>query len=375
MIIDNFKIGGNTVYVIAEIGNNHNGSLKKAIELIDIAKDCGADCVKFQMRNLDELYRKQSLQSKGEDLGSEYIIDLIRKFELTKDDHRTLHKYSRDKNISYLCTPWDIPSINILQDFQVPAFKIASADLNNSPLIDLLVETRKPLIFSTGMATEKDVLWLVNKLNNNKFKTEYALLHCNSTYPAPFHDINLRWLLKLKKIHSLIGYSGHERGINVSIGAVALGAKIIERHLTLDRNLEGPDHAASLEPDDFRNLIIGIRELSESLGSYENRHISQGEMINRENLGKSLVASKKLKKGHLILKNDVHVKSPGQGLSPIFFEKLISKILVRDLEEGDFFFKSDLENKKISARNYKFKMRWGLPVRYHDFDKLFAKIS
>lgn len=374
MIIDNFKIGGNKVYVIAEIGNNHNGSLKKAIELIDIAKDCGADCVKFQMRNLDELYRKQSLQSKGEDLGSEYIIDLIRKFELNQDDHRTLYKYSKDKKISYLCTPWDITSINILQDFQVPAFKISSADLNNSPLIDLLVETRKPLIFSTGMATEKDVLWLVNKLNNNKFKTEYALLHCNSTYPAPFHDINLRWLLKLKKIHSLIGYSGHERGINVSIGAVALGAKIIERHLTLDRNLEGPDHAASLEPDDFRNLIIGIRELSESLGSYENRHISQGEMINRENLGKSLVASKKLKKGHLILKNDVHVKSPGQGLSPIYFEKLIGKSLVRDLEEGDFFFKSDLENKKIKVRNYKFKMRWGLPVRYHDFN-YFRKIS
>ena len=183
-------------------------------------------------------------------------------------------------------------------------YKVASADLTNLPLLEKLSKTNKPLILSSGMSTKEEVEITISFLN--KRKVQFAILHCNSTYPAPLHDINLKWIESLKKMHNLIGYSGHERGINVSIGAVALGAQIIERHFTLDRKMEGPDHAASLEIKEFRNLVKGIREIDEALGSNKERVVSQGEMINRENLGKSLVADGEISEGTVI--NSSHIK-------------------------------------------------------------------
>jgi sialic acid synthase SpsE/sugar phosphate isomerase/epimerase len=367
MQIGKFRVDGKRTFVIAEIGNNHNGSFERAIEMVDRAIEMGADCAKFQMRQLDQVYRKRSLNKSGEDLGTEYIIDLLNRFELSVDEQRNLAAYCKEKNILYLCTPWDIKSVDVLESFSVEAYKVASADLTNLPLLDKLVSTKKPLILSTGMSTPAEVQVTVNFLN--KRKAQYVLLHCNSTYPAPFHDINLLWINSLKKIHPLIGYSGHERGISVSMAAVTLGACIIERHFTLDRTMEGPDHAASLEYSEFQQLITGIREIEQALGDGTNRQLSQGEMINRENLGKSLVAATALKVGTILQPEHIKVLSPGQGLAPHLYEELLGKELKRDMLTEDFFFQSDIDSKVIKPRPYTFKHPWGIPVRYHDFTK------
>jgi sialic acid synthase SpsE/sugar phosphate isomerase/epimerase len=375
MKIGRFLIGKGRTFIIAEIGNNHNGDFERAKLMIDKAVEMGADCAKFQMRQIKEVYRSKSLDKSGEDLGTEYIIDLLNKFELSREQQKLLSDYCKERDILYMCTPWDKSSVDILETFNVPAYKVASADLTNLPLLEKLAMTKKPLILSTGMSTTDEVNTTVRFLNNRG--VEFALLHCNSTYPAPLHDINLNWISKLKEIHSLVGYSGHERGINVSLGAVALGATIIERHFTLDRRMEGPDHAASLEFEEFRNLIKATREIEEALGNSDSkdRNFSQGEMINRENLGKSLVASKNLKKGTILKEDDIKVLSPGQGLSPQFYEALIGLELKRDLEFEDYFFKSDLTDERQSVKEYKFKHPWGIPVRYHDFQKYLELIK
>ena len=314
MIINNFQIGENRTFIIAEIGNNHNGSYENAIILIDEAFAAGADCVKFQMRVMDAVYRKKSLNRSGEDLGTEYVLDLLDRFQLSSNEHEKLKNYCKEIGITYMCTPWDINSVQALEKMNVPAYKVASADLTNMPLIESLANLSKPLILSTGMSTEEEVLYTVEFLNSKK--SDFALLHCNSTYPAPLHDINLKWMNRLSKIHPLIGYSGHERGISVSLAAVSLGATIIEKHLTLDRKMEGPDHAASLLPEEFKSLVSSIREIEDALGDGKVRLLSQGEMINRENLAKSLVATKDLPKGTIIQAEHIKALSPGQGLSP-----------------------------------------------------------
>jgi sialic acid synthase SpsE/sugar phosphate isomerase/epimerase len=371
--IANFEIGSSRTFVIAEIGNNHNGSFDRAIEMVDRAVDMGADCAKFQMRYLDEVYRQRTLRKDGEDLGTEYVLDLLRRFELTVPQHQQLADYCASKGILYLCTPWDKRSVDILEGMNVAAYKVASADLTNMPLLEKLCGTGKTLILSTGMSTGEEVQITVNFLN--KRKAVFVLLHCNSTYPAPLHDIQLRWMEKLRKIHPLVGYSGHERGIAVTLAAVGLGACVVERHFTLDRSSEGPDHAASLEHVEFKRLVEGIREIEQALGDGSERRISQGEMINRENLGKSLVAATALKKGTIIKPEHVQVRSPGQGLSPQNYEKLLGRTLHRDLNAEDFFYPADLKHERIEPRPYSFKRPWGVPVRYHDFQEYYARVK
>ena len=373
MNISNFSLVEKNVFVIAEIGNNHNGSLGLALEMVDAAHEAGADCVKFQMRNMSSVYRKRSLAKQGEDLGTEYVLDLLERFQLSQDEHKKVAKYCKDKGILYMCTPWDKDSIVALEALNVQAYKVASADLTNLPLIANLADTKKPLILSTGMSSVEEIQITTNFLNSKN--ADFVLLHCNSTYPAPFHDINLNWIKKLKDIHPLIGYSGHERGTAVTLAAVGLGAKVVERHFTFDRNMEGPDHAASLEPIEFEVLVSGIREVEEALGDGLERTISQGEMINRENLAKSLVASEDLAKGTVIEPQHLNVMSPGQGLSAQNYEKLLGRIVQRDMLEEDYFYPSDLQDISIKPKNYKFKRPWGVPVRYHDFAEYSSKIS
>ena len=365
--IGNFTIGGPRVFVIAEIGNNHNGSFERAQHMVDLALAAGADCVKFQMRHMNEVYRQRSLARQGEDLGTEYVLDLLNRFELSVDEHQAISAYCRAKGVLYLCTPWDARSVEVLEGLGVPAYKVASADLTNLPLLDVLVATGKPLILSTGMSREEEIRHTAAFLDRKD--AGYVLLHCNSTYPAPLHDINLRWMAQLRSIHGLVGYSGHERGTAVSLAAVALGACVLERHFTLDRTMEGPDHAASLEPADFKRLVDGTREIEQALGAGQQRQVSQGEMINRENLSKSLVAARALKQGKVIAAADIKVRSPGQGLSPQKYEQLVGRTLQRDMEEEDFFFGSDLGEGRVTARKYKFERPWGVPVRYHDFQR------
>lgn len=371
--INNFSIGSSKTFVISEIGNNHNGSIEKAIQMIDDSIEIGVDCVKFQMRHIEEVYRERSLKKDGEDLGTEYVIDLLKKFELTLEEHKKVASYCAEKEILYMCTAWDKKSVDILESYDIAAYKVASADLTNMPLLDKLSLTKKPLILSTGMSKEDEIKKTVSFLNSKD--VSFALLHCNSTYPAPLHDINLKWISNLKKIHPVVGYSGHERGINVSLAAVALGASIIERHYTLDREMEGPDHAASLLKCEFSSLVRGIREIEESLGDGSERLMSQGEMINRENLSKSLVSTMPLNKGSIIEKKHIKVCSPGQGLSPQYYEELIGLELQRDLKNEDFFFLSDIKGKAIKPTDYSFNLEWGVPVRYHDFNEYAEKIN
>lgn len=373
LTIGNHTIGGNRVFVIAEIGNNHNGSFERAIEMIDLAIEAGADCVKFQMRHLDEVYRQRTLRKDGEDLGTEYVVDLLKRFELSVVEHQKLAAYCNKKGILYLCTPWDAQSVKVLEEFHVPTYKVASADLTNLPLLDVLCATGKPLILSTGMSTRDEVKITIEFLNQRQAK--FVLLHCNSTYPAPLHDIQLKWLEQLRAMHPLVGYSGHERGTAVSLAAVALGAIVIERHFTLDRTMEGPDHAASLETSEFKRLVEGIREIEQALGDGRERQLSQGEMINRENLGKSLVAARDLLKGTVLKAEHIKVRSPGQGLSPQQYEKLLGRTLQRNLSEEDFFFFSDLTDHRVEPRSYNFKRPWGVPVRYHDFAEYQQRIQ
>jgi N-acetylneuraminate synthase len=222
---------------------------------------------------------------------------------------------------------------------------------------------------STASEVEISVAYLKRR------DVQFALLHCNSTYPAPIQDINLKWITELRKIHPLVGYSGHERGVNVSLAAIALNACIIERHITLDRTMEGPDHAASLTPNEFARMVEGIREIEQSLGEGKVRQLSQGEMINRENLGKSLVATMALSKGTLLSAKHIKVRSPGQGLSPQSYEALLGRTLLHDMDEEDFFFPSDLQDNRVEPRAYSFSRPWGVPVRYHDFREYAARIQ
>ena len=372
MKISNFNVGEKKVFVIAEIGNNHNGSIELALEMVDAAHKAGADCVKFQMRNMSSVYRKKSLAKQGEDLGTEYVLDLLERFQLSQDEHKKVAQYCDGKGILYMCTPWDSDSIITLEALGVQAYKVASADLTNLPLIANLIATKKPLILSTGMSSVEEIQITADFLHSRN--AEFVLLHCNSTYPAPFHDINLNWIKKLKDIHPLIGYSGHERGIAVTLAAVGLGAKVVERHFTFDRSMEGPDHAASLERGEFKTLVAGIREIEEALGDGLERAISQGEMINRENLAKSLVASTDLVKGVVIEPQHLKVLSPGQGLSAQNYEKLLGRTVQRDMLEEDYFYPSDLQDTRVEPKSYSFNRPWGVPVRYHDFGEYSSKI-
>jgi N-acetylneuraminate synthase len=373
MKIGDFEIGKFSVFIIAEIGNNHNGSIKTALEMVDSAIQAGADCVKFQMRDMASIYRQKSLEKQGEDLGTEYVLDLLERFQLSSNEHREIADYCAANGVLYMCTPWDSTSIDTLEKFNVPAYKVASADLTNLPLLDHLVSTKKPLILSTGMSKESEIKITADFLD--KREASYVLLHCNSTYPAPFHDVNLNWIKRLKEIHSLVGYSGHERGIAVSLAAVGLGAMVVERHFTFDRGMEGPDHAASLEPAEFKSLVCGIREIEQALGDGIERKVSQGEMINRENLAKSVVASSDLNAGTVIEPHHLKVRSPGQGLSAQSYELLLGRKLSRSMKEEDYFYPSDLRDGRAEPRDFSFRRPWGVPVRYHDFAEYKSKIQ
>lgn len=358
------KSDADEFYFIAEIGNNHNGDLSTAKKLIDIAVEAGAHCVKFQMRDMESLYRKY--ERDAEDLGVEYTKDLLRRYNLSTSEHLELKLYSEAVGLDYLCTPWDLNSVKILERFGVPAYKVASADFSNLTLLNALTETNKPLIVSTGMTSQHELDEVVKYLS--KHMENVALLHCNSTYPAPFQDINLRQMSNLSNYSRIIGYSGHERGIAVSLAAYTLGARIIERHLTLDRNMEGPDHAASVEPSELKKLIQGIKQIQLGLGVSGPRVITQGELINKDNLAKSLVAANRIEKGMIIKKSDVCIKSPGRGLSPLKINEIIGKVSKRLFNEGDFFEESDIsEHSKKLRLKYEINNNWGIPVRYHDY--------
>ncbi len=371
LAIGNHKIGlNNPCFIIAEIGNNHNGSYDLARRLVDEAVNAKADCAKFQMRDMQVLYaNKGNTSDLSEDLGSQYTLDLLSRFQLTKDDMFRIFDYCDSKGILPLCTAWDESSVDALEGYGILAYKTASADLTNHDLLSKIAKTGKPIICSTGMSLDSEIKESTSLLKD--LGAQFALLQCNSTYPAPFKDINLAHMEKLRKFGECpVGYSSHDRGINVSIAAVALGANIIEKHFTLDRGMEGNDHRVSLLPKEFSELVVGIRQVEEAIGADEPRRISQGELMNRESLGKSLFVNEFIKTGQAIENQMIEVRSPGRGLQPNKKKMIVGSLAKRDLKPGDILTDFDLSGQLVLARDYKFKRPFGIPIRYHDLASL-----
>ncbi len=362
-------------FIIAEIGNNHNGSFETAKKLVDASVEAGADCAKFQMRHLPSLYSNAGDPNDSrENLGSQYTLDLLSRFELPPEQMIELFDYCKEKGVIPLCTAWDEHSLRILETYGMEAYKLASADLTNHQLLETLIKTKKPLICSTGMSDESEIKDSIALLKRGGI--QYVLLQCNSTYPAPYKDVNLKYMERLGQLgNCLVGYSGHERGFHIPVAAVALGARVIEKHITLNKSMEGNDHKVSLLPNEFRDMVTSIRELEEALGSDAPRKMTQGEMMNREVLAKSLIAAQNIPRGKMIQESMLEIKSPGRGLQPNRMNELVGKVIHRDMKRGDFFYENDLQENKVESRDYHFDRKWGVPVRYHDFEKMLASTN
>ncbi len=331
----------NPCYIIAEIGINHNGNIEIAKQLIDVAVDAGANAVKFQKRSLIDLYREDVLKNPNIDSqGLEILIDILQEVEFENGDYEQLIEYCKIKKITFLCTPWDITSVEFLEKFEIPAYKIASADMTNFPLLLHIVKTGKPLIVSSGMSKMEEIEKTVSFLEKNN--AQFILLHCNSTYPAPIETLNLKLIPVLKdKFQSLIGYSGHEIGITGTLTAAIMGAVLIERHITLDKTMEGLDQAASLEPEEFKNLVKNIRESEKAKGK-PIKKMTRGEIMQKEILGKSVIAKNDIDDGEIFSENNLEVKGPAKGLSPQFYYEILGKKSRRKIKKGNYLQDDDL---------------------------------
>jgi N-acetylneuraminate synthase len=366
---DRFIGEGESTFIIAEIGLNHNGQLSLAKKLIDIAVESKVDAVKFQKRDLSSLYKHDILENPllGEQ-SLQYILPILKKFELTNEEFIEINEYCKSKGIIFLCSAWDKKSVDFLESLEIPLYKMASPDLTNFDLLEYIASKKKPIILSTGMSSLSEIENTINFLNEKK--CQLVLLHCNSTYPASFYDINLKFMnTLLNKFNLPVGYSGHERGIAISTAAVVMGACVIERHLTLDRTMVGPDHAASLEPRGFIKLVRDIRNLEKSLGS-GTKWFSRGEIINKETLGKSLVSATDIPEGVSIQREMITAKGPGKGVSPQRLFDLIGKKSIRDIKKDTYFLEQDFGEDYTKISNFSFPKKWGIIVRYNDIDNL-----
>ena len=350
----------NDTIIIAEAGVNHNGDIGLAFELIDAASAAGADYIKFQTFQANKLATISAPKAKYQEEANpsnESQFEMLKKLELSKEIHRELLNYSIKKNIKFLSTAFDIESLEFLvQDLRLDINKIPSGEITNSPLLLAHARTGNRLILSTGMSTINDIKEALaviafgllnpngeptnNSINDafespdgqKKIQENVVLLHCTSQYPAELNDINLRAMQTLRDIFNLdVGYSDHSLGINVSIAAVSLGATVIEKHLTIDNNLEGPDHKASLVPEQLTKLVKSIREVELSMGS-SKKFITQQEHQNQIVARKSIVAKKEIKKDEKFTLDNLDCKRPGDGLSPMFIWKLIGKSSKRNYD-------------------------------------------
>lgn len=357
--------------VIAEIGNNHNGSIESAKQLIDLAKSCGVNAVKFQARSLDDLYINLSENYLNKtDFSTAYTISQLKKFNLNQEELSELFTHAREKGLLVICTPFDIQSARFLKTQPIDLIKIASADMSNYKLLSEFIDTTLPLIISTGMHQLESIDRLSSWLRKNYI--EATLLHVNSTYPTPYSDVNLRFMPSLKKrsTSQLYGYSGHERGIHIPIAAVSLGATIIEKHFTLNKNLEGNDHKVSLLPEEMKTLIDNINTLSQSLsGGIKKKPITQGEKLNKVALSKGVYANKFLSKGTQLEERDLIYASPCVGLTPEEVNFYVGKTITKDLKINDPLSKSCFETNK-PVDNFNNISNYGIPVRFRDLEAI-----
>lgn len=324
------------VLVIAEAGVNHNGNIEIAKKLIDAAKECGADVVKFQTFNPEKIaskYAKMAEYQKENLKLEESQREMLGKLTLKKEEYLELAEYCHDIGIQFLSTPFEIESVRFLNDIQ-DIWKIPSGEITNYPYMVEIAKTGKDVILSTGMSTLEEVeeAFIVLKSNG---AGKITLLHCTTNYPTPMKDVNLKAMLTLKEHFGYpVGYSDHTKGIEVPIAAVAMGAEVIEKHFTLDRNMEGTDHKASLEPDELKAMVRAIRNIEMALGD-GIKVPSESEKRNIEVVRKSIIASQKICVGEKLSQDNITTKRPGTGISPMRWNEVIGTEAIRNFEEDE----------------------------------------
>ena len=327
------------VFIIAEAGVNHNGSIELAKKLIDVASESGADAVKFQTFKAEKLVSKHAQKAdyqKETTDKNESQFEMIKKLELDSDTHKELMAYCKTKNIMFLSTPFDHDSIELLNDLGLEIFKIPSGEITNLPYLRHIGKLNKKVILSTGMADigeiedALDVLILAGTKKEN-----ITVLHANTMYPTPMEDVNLKAMVTIGNTFDVaFGYSDHTLGIEVDIAAVAMGACCIEKHFTLDKTMEGPDHKASLEPDELKAMVKAIRNIELALGSCVKKP-SKSEIPNMKIARKSIVAKMDIKKGELLSENNLAIKRPGNGINPMRWDEIVGSIATKDYKEDE----------------------------------------
>lgn len=331
----------NHVLIIAEAGVNHNGSIVLAKKLVENAKEAGVDYIKFQTFKASKLVTKSAKQAEyqqkniGKEGDSQY--QMLKKLELYPEEHEVLMDYCHQLGIKFFSTAFDFDSIDYLHSLDLGMWKIPSGEVTNYPFLKRIAAYNEPTILSTGMCDMEDVRAAVEALYKNGLSKEnLILLHCNTEYPTPFEDVNLKAMDALRREFGVeVGYSDHTKGIEVPIAAVALGATVIEKHFTLDRNMEGPDHKASLEPDELKAMVSAIRNIEKAVGGDGTKHVSESEKKNIAIARKSIVAACYIKEGEVFSEQNLTVKRPGNGISPMRWEEVIGTKAKRNFSEDD----------------------------------------
>ncbi|WP_367210715.1 N-acetylneuraminate synthase [Sphingobacterium sp. R2] len=325
--------------IIAEAGVNHNGDMNNAIKLIDVAVEAGVDYIKFQTFKTEKLVSKRAkkaeyqIQNTGGKEDSQYAM--LKKLELSLQDHETLINYCKKKGIQFFSTAFDLDSLEYLKHIGLELVKIPSGEITNLPYLRKAAKLFSKVILSTGMSTMNDISAAVEVFRGEGV-TDLTILHCNTEYPTPMEDVNLKAMLAIKdQFHTEIGYSDHTLGIEIPIAAVALGASVIEKHFTLDKTMEGPDHAASLEPADLINMVAAIRNVEKAMGGNGLKEPSPSEQKNIAIARKSIVAATNINKGEVLSERNLAVKRPGNGISPMRWDEIIGKIAIRSFDEDD----------------------------------------
>ncbi len=322
------------VIIIAEAGVNHNGDIQVAKKLIDVAVDAGVDYVKFQTFKADSLVsksaKKAEYQSVNVNNGDDSQYAMLKNLELSHENHLELMSYCSEKKIQFFSTAFDVEGVNYLNDLGLSFFKIPSGEITNYPYLKAIALCGKPVVMSTGMCSEIEIKQALDVLVKFGLKKEaISILHCNTEYPTPMKDVNLKAMLAIQKNFDVqVGYSDHTLGIEVPIAAVALGAKIIEKHFTLDRSLPGPDHVASLEPAELKAMVSAIRNIELAISGDGEKKPSDSEMKNISVVRKSLFFKSNLEQGHIITLEDLIVLRPGTGISPMRIEEFIGRNLL-----------------------------------------------
>lgn len=327
--------------IIAEAGVNHNGSVELAKQLVDKAVEAGTDYIKFQTFKAANLVTKDAkradYQKKNTRGGNDSQYQMLKKLELSPENHEVLVSYCQECGIKFLSTAFDLDSIDYLHTLNLGLWKIPSGEVTNYPFLKRIAAYNQKTILSTGMCDMEDVRAAVKALYKNGLsKDNLILLHCNTEYPTPFEDVNLKAMGSLRDEFGVeVGYSDHTKGIEVPIAAVALGATVIEKHFTLNRNMEGPDHNASLEPDELKMMVDAIRNIEKAIGGDGTKHVSESERKNIAVARKSIIAARNIKKGELLTEENLTAKRPGTGISPMRWEEVIGTTAVKDFKEEE----------------------------------------